>query len=43
MLTSPDTWISISGRADIVDDTVRARELWNGFVEAWLPQGPEES
>ena len=41
-LTSPDTWISISGRAEIVDDTAKARELWNGFVEAWMPQGPED-
>src|ERR1700753_3507631 len=41
-LTSADTWISISGTAAIVDDSAKAKQLWNGFVEAWLPQGPED-
>ncbi len=41
-LTSSDTWISISGTARIVDDVEKAKQLWNGFVEAWLPQGPED-
>jgi general stress protein 26 len=41
-LTSNDTWISISGTARIVNDVTKAKELWNGFVEAWLPQGPED-
>ncbi|HWO61841.1 MAG TPA: pyridoxamine 5'-phosphate oxidase family protein [Umezawaea sp.] len=41
-LTSKDTWISIYGTAKIVDDPERTRELWNGWVEAWLPQGPED-
>jgi general stress protein 26 len=25
-----------------VDDPAKARELWNSWVEAWLPQGPED-
>jgi len=41
-LTSSDTWISISGTARIVDNIAKAKQLWNGFVEAWLPQGPED-
>jgi general stress protein 26 len=41
-LTSSDTWISISGTAEIVDDREKAHELWNGWVEAWLPQGPDD-
>lgn len=41
-LTSNDTWVSISGRARLVDDVGKAKQLWNGFVEAWLPQGPED-
>ncbi len=41
-LTSNDTWISLSGTAEIVDDVAKAKELWNGWVEAWLPQGPED-
>ena len=41
-LTSNDTWISLDGDAEIVDDTAKAKELWNPWVEAWLPQGPED-
>lgn len=42
-LTSNDTWISMSGTAAVVDDRAKAKELWNGWVEAWLPQGPEDA
>lgn len=41
-LTSGETWISIDGEAVIVDDNAKARELWNSWVEAWLPQGPDD-
>ena len=41
-LTSNDTWISIDGEAEIVEDKAKAKELWNSWVEAWLPQGPED-
>lgn len=41
-LTSNSTWISIDGTAEIVDDPAKTHELWNGWVEAWLPQGPDD-
>jgi len=41
-LSSSDTWISIDGEAVVVDDPAKAKELWNSWVEAWLPQGPED-
>lgn len=41
-LSSNSTWISIDGDAEMVDDSAKAKELWNSFVEAWLPQGPED-
>ena len=41
-LSDSSTWISIDGDAQLVDDNAKARELWNTFVEAWLPQGPED-
>ena len=41
-LSSSSTWISIDGDAQMVDDSEKAKELWNSFVEAWLPQGPED-
>jgi general stress protein 26 len=41
-LASSSTWISLRGQAQVVDDPAKARELWNSWVEAWLPQGPED-
>ena len=41
-LSSSDTWISIDGSAEIVDDSEIAASLWNTWVEAWLPQGPRD-
>jgi general stress protein 26 len=42
-LTSHDTWISIDGDAEVVDDQEKKEELWNSWVEAWLPQGPDSA
>jgi len=39
---SGGTWVSLTGRAAVVTDVARKKELWNGGVEAWLPQGPED-
>ncbi len=36
------SWVSVSGTAHIVSDEQKARELWNAFVEAWFPDGPED-
>lgn len=41
-VTSQSSWVSISGRAEVVDDTAKLEELWNTFAEAWLPEGPED-
>jgi general stress protein 26 len=41
-LSSSDTWISINGSAEVIVDEAKAEELWNPFVEAWLPQGPTD-
>ena len=41
-LSSASTWSSIDGEAEVVEDSARAKELWNTWVEAWLPQGPED-
>ncbi|WP_375426220.1 pyridoxamine 5'-phosphate oxidase family protein [uncultured Friedmanniella sp.] len=41
-LSSSSTWISIDGEAEVVEDVAKAKELWNSWVEAWLPQGPED-
>ena len=37
-----DTYVSVSGTAQVVSDVARARELWNTAAEAWFPGGPED-
>ena len=38
---SASTWVSLTGAARVVRDDARKRELWNGAVEAWFPDGPD--
>jgi general stress protein 26 len=38
---SNDSWVSLSGAAEVVDDQARLAELWNMFTDAWLDGGPE--
>ncbi len=40
--SSRDAWVAMTGRARVVDDLAKLRELWNTFAEAWLPGGPED-
>jgi general stress protein 26 len=40
--SSRDSWVALTGRAQIVDDRAKLEELWNTFAEAWLPGGPED-
>lgn len=35
------SWVSVSGSAEVVRDTAKARELWGATAEAWYPDGPE--
>ncbi len=41
-LSSGDTWVSICGTAAIVENPAKVHELWNSWVEAWMPQGPDD-
>lgn len=36
-----DSWVAMTGRATVVEDTAKLQELWNTFAEAWLPGGPD--
>lgn len=36
-------YIAISGKADVVRDPAKAKELWNVHAKAWFPGGPEDS
>ena len=35
------SWVSLSGRAEVLDDPARLAELWNTFTDAWLEGGPD--
>jgi general stress protein 26 len=35
-------YVSISGRASVVDDIERKRELWSVLARPWFPGGPED-
>lgn len=37
-----DTYVSVSGTAQVVNDLTKARELWNTAAEAWFPGGAED-
>lgn len=39
--SSASSWVSIAGRAEVINDDDKARELWNPVVEAWFPDGPD--
>lgn len=36
-----DAWVSVSGTAEVVEDSAKSRELWNPVVDAWFPDGPD--
>ena len=35
-------WLSVAGRATLVDDRALVREMWNPVVAAWFPDGPDD-
>lgn len=37
-----DTYVSVSGRARVVNDVEKARALWNKAADAWFSGGPED-
>jgi general stress protein 26 len=39
---SNDSWISIDGHAELVDDRQRIHDYWNPFVQAWFTGGPDD-
>jgi len=38
-----DTYVSVSGTAQMVDDAQLKRRLWSKLNEAWFPQGPDDT
>jgi len=37
-----DTYVSVSGKASVVDDAAKKKQLWNKQTEAWFPNGPTD-
>jgi general stress protein 26 len=37
-----DTYVSISGRAEVVKDRAKMEELWSPILKAWFPDGLED-
>jgi general stress protein 26 len=42
--SDPDdnTYVSVSGRADVVTDRAKIKELWNPIYKAWFPDGLDD-
>lgn len=40
--TEKGTWVSIEGRAEVVEDDERKRELWDDGLKQWFTEGPED-
>lgn len=41
-VSTTSSWVSLAGRAEVVDDLETLREMWSTFAEAWIPEGPED-
>lgn len=37
-----NTFVSVAGEAHIIEDTAKAKALWNPFMRAWFPEGLED-
>lgn len=37
-----NSYVSISGEAQMVQDAEKAKELWSPFAKAWFPKGPTD-
>ncbi len=35
------TYASVSGTAEIVDNRAKLKDIWNPFIDAWYPDGPD--
>jgi general stress protein 26 len=40
--TGSNTYLSITGRAEVLRDATKARELWSAEAQAWWPKGPTD-
>lgn len=38
----PETYVSLSGRAEIVKDKAKIDQLWDDFLKTWFPNGKDD-
>lgn len=36
-----NSWVSISGKAELIEDKTKAEELWNPILKSWFPDGAD--
>ena len=41
-VAAPGSWLSVAGRAEIVEDRALVEQLWNDRAEAWFPAGKDD-
>jgi general stress protein 26 len=41
--SSTRSWVSVSGTAAVVEDLDKLKEVWSTDMDAWFPQGPDDS
>ena len=41
--TSSNTYLSLTGRAEMLRDVAKIRELWSAEAQAWWPKGPTDA
>lgn len=41
--TGSNTYLSITGRAEMLHDVAKIRELWSTEAQAWWPKGPTDA
>ena len=37
-----DSYVSVSGNAELVEDMAKKQQLWNKMTQAWFPGGPTD-
>jgi general stress protein 26 len=40
--THSNTYLSVTGRAEMLSDSSKARDLWSAEAQAWWPKGPTD-
>jgi general stress protein 26 len=40
--TERGAWVSVEGRAEVVDDDAKKRELWEDDLDQWFQKGPDD-